>query len=143
MSRRVPATVPAAASYGTYNPATSGGRSVAPASYQTRGPALAREFFPDRGLQRIQTASLQAMQTAKGNPFADGNLFRGLSFIAGASQTLSHGLGRAYQGAFVVAITSGNNGGMVRVTAPTVPALVNTQIILFPIETFTGDVWVY
>lgn len=59
---------------------------------QMRGPAQPREQFPSRALNRTQSAVRQATRQATSSDDADCTVIRGVSFVGGAAQTLSHGL---------------------------------------------------
>jgi hypothetical protein len=76
-------------------------------------------------------------------PFLDGTVISGVSFVNGATTVLSHHLGRAFQGFWLVNPRFPATAGIPAVlTSATQPAP-NAQIALFSDGTFISDVWVY
>lgn len=59
-------------------------------------------------LNRMQESSLKVFRVVGTNQLVPGNILRGITFTAAQSQTLSHGLGRAWQGYFLVRAAPGS-----------------------------------
>lgn len=77
------------------------GRNVPTPGFVRRGPALAREQTNRQG-NKIQDAARIAGIQANTLPIGAGNLIQGVSFVAGQTVTLQHGLGRAWNGFIVL-----------------------------------------
>jgi len=114
------------------------GRSVPQASIRQTGPALSREHFDDRRLNAIQDKVNTALSIAKGNPFADGNLIEGVTFVANTLTPVYHNLGSTPRGYFVLNII-GNAASFVRI-----PEHTDAQfLVLGATLDCTADIWIY
>ena len=143
MSGRIPTRIQSQG-IGTYNANAPGRLATTLPAVKSTGPAQALEHFGDRALNQIQSNVQRATASSKANPMADGNLIQGISWVNGAAQPISHGLGAAYAGYFLVNVSAVVGGTpLVAITADSPASLVNARIMLTPYGTFTSDLWVY
>jgi hypothetical protein len=62
-------------------------------------------------LNRMQEATLQIFGVISTNQLVPGNILRNVTFESGQTQFLAHGLGREWQGYFVVRAAFGSGAG--------------------------------
>lgn len=138
---RIPVVI-ASTPTGTTNPAApTGGRSLAAQSLQKPGPALSREHFPSRAMNRTQAATRAAIAQGKARFDADHNKIDGVSFWAGGTAVIKHGLGRAFTGFHVVNVRGGY--GAFHLVPNGDSRLDATQIQIASQNNCQGDVVVY
>jgi hypothetical protein len=145
-----------AGAFGTFNP-NNPGRAIAPA-VQSRGPALAQEYFTDpdldpsvrRALNQIQSNTRQAFAQVKGSAFAYSNIIRGVTLTQGGANgaspnVISHGLGQVAAGAFIITTYGGYVTAQAVIPSPPAAGLIQlwTQFTAFSGATVTADVLVY
>lgn len=91
----------------------------APLSVETKAwVTLRRAFFTEADvadmaklydiLNRMQESALQVLGVVSTNQLIPGNILREVSFTAGQTQNLAHGLGRVWQGYFCVRSQQGS-----------------------------------
>lgn len=105
-------------------------------------PPAIRQHTEDRQVNALQRALDQTVTAMRAHPHGNG-LFvqKGQAFTAGGTVTLSHGLGRAFQG-YEVKNVAGNYSRF-QLVANTDPALDAKQIRIQSEAACTGDVWVF
>jgi hypothetical protein len=97
----------------------------------------------DRQTNRVQQAVLQATQSIKALPFAEGNMLENLSLIGGgfAVNPIAHGLPQAWRGAMLMTIRTPG----ITWSVGNLPALYspNEFIIVLVSGNCTVDLWVW
>lgn len=73
-------------------------RRLAPVIQLQPGPPLAREKTQDRQANEVQTKTLHAVQQAKSNPKANGNLLENVKLLSLQANRVEHGLGVPFRG---------------------------------------------
>lgn len=98
----------------------------------------------DRALDEVQTRMRAENAPAGGLPFGNGNMIKGVAFVATVPKVIQHGLGKPYAGYLVMNIISTAADVLPRrVTPDPDGALAKFQITLTAAVTCTADVWVY
>jgi len=139
--------------FGTDNPSSFNGsyanRAATRPVVLQRGPSQAIEQFGSgvpapvaRALNQVQKNVESAVSVAKNNPFADGNLIEGVTFVNGVTTVVPHGLGAPARG--YVIMDSDDIYFSVRV-AQTPTSLEDVQIAIQCQNngSMTASVWVF
>lgn len=88
---RIPVILPQAP-IGSSNPGAANGLNKGPTALPMQGPAMPREQFPIRAMNRTQSAARQATRQSTSSDDADCSVIRGVSLTAGVTSQLAHGL---------------------------------------------------
>lgn len=117
------------------------GSSATPKPVRTRGAGFGLEHTGDRQTNDLQRKIADATARQRFNPFANGTLIQNVTFTAGQTIVLNHGLGEAYSGFFVTR-AKGNAPQIWEDTLPT-GATPKRQIALKSFSPGIYDIWVF
>ncbi len=106
--------------------------------------ARGRVFTGDQNADEMQRRLRAEAAPAGSLPFGNGNLIAGQNFSTGVQLIVNHGLGRPFQGFFLVN-PRGYASGVPAATffGETPLTLSSIRIVLYGLGVFTADVWVY
>lgn len=94
-------------------------------------------------LNRMQESLLQALGVVTTNQLIPGNILRAITFTAGQTQMLAHGLGREWQGYFCIRARSGSGACVLTDEAYTTGLTADLVVPLKSVNAGVYDIYVF